>query len=292
MPSLVEKYELDPPQVTAVIASMWAKHLERGGLPSPQKKRERKPNSRYDQEAIAYAEADEEDEEDEEEEAAEEEGADGGDVASGRDAAGRKHLDDDDDEVSYDEKTGISAEVRVQVTCGDLRGTIVLPAGYKKLQEFVIYPDGRKVPPSQFERDAGKGSSKSWKTSVFVVMPDGSEGRAFRTWMESNGYFPKGTPWDESVVEAARALMGRRKKVAAPAKPVAKKPKAPGPRRPRRPRRNQKPPPPPPKRRRSPRRRLRRSQSSRRNSRTSSTTTGACAWWRRRPTLSGSCATR
>ena len=232
MPSLVEKYELDPPQVTAVIASMWAKHLERGGLPSPQKKRERKPNSRYDQEAIAYAEADEEDEEDEEEEAAEEEGAeeegaDGGDVASGRDAAGRKHLDDDDDEVSYDEKTGISAEVRVQVTCGDLRGTIVLPAGYKKLQEFVIYPDGRKVPPSQFERDAGKGSSKSWKTSVFVVMPDGSEGRAFRTWMESNGYFPKGTPWDESVVEAARALMGRRKKVAAPAKPVAKKPKAP-----------------------------------------------------------------
>ena len=65
VPSLVEKYELDPPQVTAVIASMWAKHLERGGLPSPQKKRERKPNSRYDQEAIAYAEADEEDEEDE-----------------------------------------------------------------------------------------------------------------------------------------------------------------------------------------------------------------------------------
>ena len=191
VPSLVEKYELDPPQVTAVIASMWAKHLERGGLPSPHKKRERKPNSRYDQEAIAYAEADEEDEEEEaaEEEGAEEEGAEEDDA----NAAGRKHLDDDDDEVSYDEKTGISAEVRVQVTCGDLRGTIVLPAGYKKQQEFVVYPDGRKVPPSQFERDAGKGSSKSWKTSVFVVMPDGSEGRAFRIWMESNGYFPKGT---------------------------------------------------------------------------------------------------
>ena len=45
--------------------------------------------------------------------------------------------------------------------------------------------------------------------------------------MESNGYFPKGTPWDESVVEAARALMGKRKKVAAPAKPVAKKSKPP-----------------------------------------------------------------
>jgi len=229
VPSLVEKYELDPPQVTAVIASMWAKHLERGGLPSPHKKRERKPNSRYDQEAIAYAEADEEDEEEEvaEEEDEEEEVAEATEDASGHDAAGRKHLDDDDDEVSYDEKTGISAEVRVQVTCGDLRGTIVLPAGYKKQQEFVIYPDGRKVPPSQFERDAGKGSSKSWKTSVFVVMPDGSEGRAFRIWMESNGYFPKGTPWDESVVEAARALMGKRKKVAAPAKPVAKKSKPP-----------------------------------------------------------------
>ena len=230
VPSLVEKYELDPPQVTAVIAGMWAKHLERGGSPSPHKKRERKPNSRYDQEAIAYAEADEEDEEEEdeeeetaEEEGAEEEGADGDDA----NAAGRKHLDDDDDEVSYDEKNGISAEVRVQVTCGDLRGTIVLPAGYKKQQEFVVYPDGSKVPPSQFERDAGKGSSKSWKTSVFVVMPDGSEGRAFRIWMESNGYFPKGTPWDESVVEAARALMGRRKKIAAPVKPVAKKPKPP-----------------------------------------------------------------
>lgn len=229
VPSLVEKYELDPPQVTAVIASMWAKHLERGGLPSPHKKRERKPNSRYDQEAIAYAEADEEDEEEEaaEEEDEEEEVAEAADDASGHDAAGRKHLDDDDDEVSYDEKTGISAEVRVQVTCGDLRGTIVLPAGYKKQQEFVIYPDGRKVPPSQFERDAGKGSSKSWKTSVFVVMPDGSEGRAFRIWMEANGYFPKGTAWDESVVEAARALMGKRKKIAAPAKPVAKKPKSP-----------------------------------------------------------------
>ena len=40
-----------------------------------------------------------------------------------------------------------------------------------------------------------------------VVMPDGSEGRTFRVWMESNGYFPVGTKWDESVVNAARALM-------------------------------------------------------------------------------------
>ena len=106
-------------------------------LAQPSKKRERKPNSRYDQEAIAYAEADEEDEEEEvaEEEDEEEEVAEATEDASGHDAAGRKHLDDDDDEVSYDEKTGISAEVRVQVTCGDLRGTIVLPAGYKKQQE-------------------------------------------------------------------------------------------------------------------------------------------------------------
>ena len=66
-----------------------------------------------------------------------------------------------------------------------------------------------------------------------VVMPDGSEGRTFRVWMESNGYFPVGTKWDESVVNAARALMGRRKKVtsstgashAVKTQPAAKKPK-------------------------------------------------------------------
>ena len=146
---------------------------------------------------------------------------------------GTKHLDDDDEDVSYDEKTGISAEVRVQVTCGDMRGTAVLPAGYKKQQEYVLHSDGKKVPPSQFERDAGKGSCKNWKNSVMVVMPDGSEGRTFRVWMESNGYFPVGTKWDESVVNAARALMGRRKKVtsstgashAVKTQPAAKKPK-------------------------------------------------------------------
>jgi hypothetical protein len=109
----------------------------------------------------------------------------------------------------------------------------VLPAGYKKQQEYVLHSDGKKVPPSQFERDAGKGSCKNWKNSVMVVMPDGSEGRTFRVWMESNGYFPVGTKWDESVVNAARALMGRRKKVnhgdksshAVKAQPAAKKPK-------------------------------------------------------------------
>ena len=87
--------------------------------------------------------------------------------------------------------------------------------------------------------------------------------------MESNGTFPR-VPWDESVVEAARALMGRRRRLRRRSSPSRRSPS-----RPRRPRRNQKPPPPPPKRRRSPRRRLRRSQYSRRNSRTSSTTTGA-----------------
>jgi len=30
--------------------------------------------------------------------------------------------------------------------------------------------------------------------------------------MESNGYFPVGTKWDESVVNAARALMGAAEK--------------------------------------------------------------------------------
>ena len=166
----VEKYELEPPQVTAVIASMWAKHLERGGLPSPHKKRERKPNSRYDQEAIAYAEADEEDEEEEgaEEEGAEEEGADGDDA----NAAGRKHLDDDDDEVSYDEKTSISAEVRVQVTCGDLRGTIVLPAGYKKQQDVFIYPD----PAGRFPRTRSSNATPGRAT------PRARAGRPASSW--------------------------------------------------------------------------------------------------------------
>ena len=224
LPALAAKYELDPPQVAAVVASMWAKHLDRP-LTARKKKRELKPNSRYDQDSIANAEAGEE----EEEEQVEAEVT----PMDEEPHTPRKHLDDDDEDVSYDEKTGISAEVRVQVTCGDMRGTAVLPAGYKKQQEYVLHSDGKKVPPSQFERDAGKGSCKNWKNSVMVVMPDGSEGRTFRVWMESNGYFPVGTKWDESVVNAARALMGRRKKVnhgdkahhAVKTQPAAKKPK-------------------------------------------------------------------
>ena len=132
-------------------------------LAQPSQEARAQANSRYDQEAIAYAEADEEEEEEEgaEEEGAEEEGADGDDA----NAAGRKHLDDDDDEVSYDEKTGISAEVRVQVTCGDLRNDRV-PAGYKK--QHLVYPDGRKVPcrssnatPGRVRARAGRPAS-SW----------------------------------------------------------------------------------------------------------------------------------
>ena len=174
------------------------------------------------------------------------------------------------------------------MTCGDLRGTTAATRGVQEAAGIRHLSRRQEGSPVAVRTRRREGFEQELEDQRFVVMPDGSEGRAFRTWMESNGYFPKGTPWDESVVEVARALMGRRKKVAAPAKPVAKKPKAPAAAAPK-----PKPaPPPPPKRRRSPRRRLRRSQSSRRNSRTSSTTTGACAWWRRRPTLSGSCATR
>ena len=56
LPTLAAKYELDPPQVAAVVASMWAKHLDRP-LTARKKKRELKPNSRYDQDSIANAEA-------------------------------------------------------------------------------------------------------------------------------------------------------------------------------------------------------------------------------------------
>jgi protein phosphatase 1 regulatory subunit 10 len=187
---LAAKYELDPPQVAAVVASMWAKHLDRP-LTARKKKRELKPNSRYDQDSIANAEAGEEEEEEEQVEA--EVTPMDEDQHTPR---GTKHLDDDDEDVSYDEKTGISAEVRVQVTCGDMRGTAVLPAGYKKQQEYVLHSDGKKVPPSQFERDAGKGSCKNWKNSVMVVMPDGSEGRTFGCGWRATGtsrWVPSGT---------------------------------------------------------------------------------------------------
>ena len=136
LPALAAKYELDPPQVAAVVASMWAKHLDRP-LTARKKKRKLKPNSRYDQDSIANAEASEEEEEEVLVEA---------EVTPMDEEphTPRKHLDDDDEDVSYDEKTGISAEVRVQVTCGDMRGTAVLPAGYKKQQEYVLHSDGKK----------------------------------------------------------------------------------------------------------------------------------------------------
>jgi protein phosphatase 1 regulatory subunit 10 len=102
-------------------------------------------------------------------------------------------VDDDDDEgPTFTITSGISDEVRAQVCCGDLHATLVLPKGYSKQQEYVIYADGRKATPAQMEHAAGKGASKNWKFTVRMVEPDGSAGCVFKKWMDQTGYYPKG----------------------------------------------------------------------------------------------------
>ena len=96
---------------------------------------------------------------------------------------------DDDDGVTF---PGISEEVRVEIVCGDLRGTLVLKAGYKRQQERVLYK-GSLITPSKFEADAGKGASKRWKSSCFVVRENGSKGLNVGDWITKKNYLPAGT---------------------------------------------------------------------------------------------------
>lgn len=96
-----------------------------------------------------------------------------------------------DGRITYTEEDGISAEVRVEVVCGELKGTLILPKGYKKTQEMVEYPDGKRVSPPTMEKDAGKGSAAKWKTSLRVMNLDGSVGVTCQRWIDNNKYHPK-----------------------------------------------------------------------------------------------------
>ena len=109
--------------------------------------------------------------------------------------------------VTFATKTGISAEVRVDLVCGPARGTLVLPKGYKQKQEYVVYPDGRKISPAAFERDGGKEKSKSWKNSCIVVTTDAFNGKTFKRWVDATGYHPVGTE-----IEGAAAPADEKKK--------------------------------------------------------------------------------
>ena len=151
-------------------------------------------------------------------------------------------VEDDDDAITFTVEEGISDEVRAQVCCAELKGTLVLPKGYKRLQEYVIYPDGTRVTPATLERDAGKGANKNWKFTVRMVEPDGSVGKPFKMWMEQMGYYPKGTVPDappkkrgslkeqrKQAAEAKKAKAEAKKAAAkrAEPKPTAKKEEAP-----------------------------------------------------------------
>ena len=135
-------------------------------------------------------------------------------------------VEDDDDAVTFTVEEGISDEVRAQVCCGELKATLVLPKGYKRLQEYVIYPDGTQVTPASMERDAGKGAAKNWKFTVRMVEPDGSVGKPFKTWMEQMGYYPKGTipdapPKKRGSLKEQRKKAAEEKKAKAEAKKAA-----------------------------------------------------------------------
>ena len=124
-------------------------------------------------------------------------------------------VDDDDDEgPTFTITSGISDEVRAQVCCGDLHATLVLPKGYSRQQEYVVYADGKKATPSQMEAAAGKGASKNWKYTVRMVEPDGSAGRVFKKWMDQMGYYPKGFDPDAPPVKRDKASKKAKAKAA------------------------------------------------------------------------------
>lgn len=99
---------------------------------------------------------------------------------------------------------GIPKEVRVNVICAGMKGILVLPKGYKKLQERVLV-DGASIRPSQFEADAGRGSAKKWKISIRVMRKDGGEGSTVADWIDKHGYHPVGLVVGGDEVKPASA---------------------------------------------------------------------------------------
>ena len=99
---------------------------------------------------------------------------------------------------------GIPKEVRVNVSGAGMKGVLVLPKGYKKLQERVLV-DGASIRPSQFEADAGRGSAKKWKISIRVMRKDGREGGTVADWIDKHGYHPAGLVVGGDEVKAASA---------------------------------------------------------------------------------------
>jgi|UniRef100_A0A7S0Z9A7 protein phosphatase 1 regulatory subunit 10 len=122
--------------------------------------------------------------------------------------------DDDGDETVF---PGIPEDVRVEIVCGDIRGTLVLKAGFKRQQERVLYK-GSLITPSKFEADAGKGASKRWKSTCYVVRENGSKGSNVGDWMLKKNYHAAGT-----VIGGGKADV---KKTALSALPATKKPEA------------------------------------------------------------------
>ena len=89
---------------------------------------------------------------------------------------------------------------RVEVQCNGMPGTLLITtqAIVCKCAECQKQPSapqagmgGRVMTPTEFERHSGMCSSKKWRRSIKVVIPNGRGGRAAVSvgrWLEQHGY--------------------------------------------------------------------------------------------------------
>jgi|TARA_B100001540_G_scaffold308393_1_gene323022 hypothetical protein len=89
---------------------------------------------------------------------------------------------------------GIEQEVRVEVFCNELTGTLILPRQYSQGQERIQYKNER-ISGSDFERRAGRQASRKWKQSVRVRTD--TSNMTVENWIAAHNYYYKG--WTEQI---------------------------------------------------------------------------------------------
>ncbi len=73
---------------------------------------------------------------------------------------------------------------RLPITCGKLSGTLVLRE--PDFTSYVVCEDGARCTPRDFERKAGMGSRKKWKTSFLVRTAGGGRKVTVKRWLWEN----------------------------------------------------------------------------------------------------------
>jgi len=73
-----------------------------------------------------------------------------------------------DDDAGQWRRAGLLVAQGVEVLCGELGGTL-LPGGRRGEEKVKVHSTGLSVSAPDFERAAGRGSTKKWRRSLRVV---------------------------------------------------------------------------------------------------------------------------